>query len=195
MNTDAPTNRIANVSPRPWARTSGVVYLLYFLTAVSAEAFIGRSRPVLYYIVDLLGFALYIAVALLFYYLFKPVSRSVSLLAALLSLTGCANEVLRLFHVAPYRINALVFFGPYCLLLGYLILRSTFLPRILGVLMAGAGVGWLIFMSPLGNHLGTYLKILGFVAEASLMLWLVVMGVNEQRWREQDATATAFRGQ
>jgi Domain of unknown function (DUF4386) len=181
--------RIAEASPRPRARITGVVYLLYFLTAVSAEVFVGRGRLVLYDAVDLIGFALYIAVTLLFYYMFRPVNRSLSLLAALFSLMGCANEVLRLFNLAPYKINALVFFGPYCLLLGYLIFRSTFLPRILGVLMACAGLGWLIYMSPLANHLTTYLKILGFLAEASLMLWLIVMGVNEQRWSEQASAA------
>jgi hypothetical protein len=98
---------------------------------------------------------------------------------------GCANDLLRLFNLAPYKINSLVFFGPYCVLIGYLILRSTFLPRILGVLMVLAGVGWLLLLAPFGISLSTYLKVLGFVAEASLMLWLVVMGVNEQRWNER----------
>ena len=51
--------------------------------------------------------------------------------------------------------------------------------------MAFAGVGWLIFLSPLAAHLSTYLKVLGFLAEASLMLWLLVMGVNAQRWKER----------
>jgi hypothetical protein len=171
--------------PRPKARTTGVVYLLYFLTTVSAEVFVGRSRLVMYDAVNLIGYALYIAVTLLFYSMFAAVNRSLSLLAAGLSLAGCANELLKLFNLAPYRINSLVFFGPYCLLLGYLILRSTFLPRTLGVLMACAGVGWLIFLSPLGNQLSPYLKVLGFVAEAALMLWLIAKGVNVQRWNEQ----------
>jgi hypothetical protein len=180
---------IAEVSPHRRARITGVVYLLYFLTAVSAETFVGRGRLVAYEGVTLIADAFYITVTLLFYYMFKPVNRSLSLLAAFFSLAGCANEILRLFNLAPYKINSLVFFGPYCLLVGYLIYRSTFLPRILGVLMALAGVGWLIFLSPLANHLSTYLKILGFLAEASLMLWLLVMGVNFQRWKEQASAA------
>ncbi len=181
--------RTSEASPDPRARVTGVVYLLYFLTTVSAEVFVGRGRLVVYDAVDLIGFALYIAVTLRFYYMFTPVSKGLSLLAALFSLMGCANEVLRLFSLAPYKINALVFFGPYCLLLGYLIFRSTFLPRILGVLMACAGFGWLIDMSPLANYLTTYLEILGFLAEASLMLWLIVKGVNVQRWQEQAGAA------
>jgi hypothetical protein len=120
--------------------------------------------------------------------MFKPVNRSLSLLAAFFSLVGCAKDVLSLFNLAPYGISTLVFFGPYCLLIGYLIFRSTFLPRILGVLMALAGLGWLIFLSPFANHLSTYLKALGFLAEASLMLWLLVKGVNVQRWKEQAST-------
>jgi hypothetical protein len=177
--------RIAEASPRPRARITGIVYLLYFLTAVSAEVFVGRSRLVLYDAFNLIAYAFYIAVTLLFYYLFKPVNRNLSLLAAFFSLLGCANDVLSFFNVAPYKISSLVFFGPYCLLIGYLIFRSTFPPRILGVLMAFAGLGWLIFLSPLTNHLSTYLTVLGFLAEASLMLWLIVKGVNVQRWKEQ----------
>ena len=116
-------------------------------------------------------------------------NRSLSLLAAFFSLVGCAKDVLSLFNLAPNRISTLVFFGPYCLLIGYLIFRSTFLPRILGVLMALAGFGWLTFLPPLANHLSTYLKALGFLAEASLMLWLLVKGVNVQRWKEQASAA------
>jgi len=187
------TEQMAETSSRPRARITGVVYLLYFLTAISAEVFVGRGRLVLYDAVDLIAYALYIAVTLLFYYMFKPVNSNLSLLAALFSLAGCVGEVLRLFNLAPYKINALVFFGPYCLLLGFLIFRSSFLPRILGVLMVCAGLGWLIYMSPLANHLTTYLKILGFLAEASLMLWLIVKGVNVQRWKEQASAAAEGR--
>jgi Domain of unknown function (DUF4386) len=84
----------------------------------------------------------------------------------------------------------LVFFGFFDFLIGCLILRSTFLPRILGALMALAGFGWLIFLSPpLANHLSHYILPLGFVAELLLMLWLLVKGVNVQRWQEQAVAA------
>jgi hypothetical protein len=179
------TERIAEALRRPRARITGVVYLLYFLTSVSTEAFVGRGRLAVYVAVNLIAYAFYIAVTLLFYSMFKPVSRSLSLLAAVFSLVGCANDLLGLFNLAPYKINSLVFFGPYCILIGYLIFRSAFLPRTLGVLMAVAGMGWLIFLSPLENRLSTYLKVLGFVAELSLCLWLLVMGVNVQKWEEQ----------
>jgi hypothetical protein len=175
--------------PRPSARVTGVVYFLFFLTAISGEVIVGRGRPVLYDAVNLISHAFYIAVVLLFYYLFKPVNRSVSLLAAVFGLTGCANDVLSILKLDRYKIDSLVFFGPYCLLLGYLILKSTFLPRIIGVLMALAGLGWLIFLTPFASYLSTGLKVLGIVAEASLMLWLMVRGVNVQHWTEQAAAA------
>jgi hypothetical protein len=183
--------RIAEASPRPRTRTAGVVYLLYFLTAVSAEVFVGRGRLVAYDVVNVIAYAFYVAVTLIFYYMFKPVNRSLSLLAAFCSLAGCANDVLNLFNLTPYKMSSLVFFGPYCVLIGYLIFRSTFLPRILGVLMAFAGLGWLIFLTPLAIHLSIYLKVLGFLAETSLMLWLIVKGVNVQRWKEQASAAEA----
>ena len=183
--------RIAEASPRPRARITGVVYLLYFLTAVSAEVFVGRGRLVAYDVVNIIAYTFYIAVTLLFYYMFKPVNRGLSLLAAFCSLAGCANDVLSLFNLGPDKISSLVFFGPYCVLIGYLIFRSTFLPRIVGVLMACAGLGWLVFLLPLANHLSSYLKVLGFLAEASLMLWLIVKGVKVQRWKEQASAAEA----
>ena len=85
---------------------------------------------------------------------------------------------------------SLVFFGSYCLLIGYLIFKSAFLPRVLGVPLALAGLGWLTFLSPpIANHLIPYILILGFLAELSLCLWLLVMGVNVQRWKEQASAA------
>lgn len=84
----------------------------------------------------------------------------------------------------------LVFFGLFNLHVGYLIFKSTFLPRILGVLMALSGVGWLTFLSPsLARQFLFPIEILGILAEAALMLWLLVKGVNLQRWKEKASTA------
>ena len=85
---------------------------------------------------------------------------------------------------------ALVFFGLYALLTGYLIIRSTFLPRILGALSVLGGLGWLSFLyPPLGYRLFPYIAALGVLGAALLMLWLLVFGVNEQRWKEQASAA------
>jgi hypothetical protein len=83
---------------------------------------------------------------------------------------------------------AVVFFGLFDILIGYLIFRSTFLPRILGALMMVAGLLWLIFLyPPLANHVLVVIEAPGFLAELALMLWLLVRGVNVQRWKEQAA--------
>lgn len=182
-------NWLAAAAAPPRARITGVVYLLYFLTAVGGEVAVGHSHPAAYDAVYLISHGFYIALAVLFYHLFRPVNRNLSLLAALVSIAGCANDVLKLFDLMPDKIISLVFFGPYCLLIGYLIIRSSFLPRILGVLMALAGVGWLIFLTPFAPSLANYLKVLGFVAEMALMLWLIAAGVNVQRWKEQAGSA------
>jgi hypothetical protein len=85
---------------------------------------------------------------------------------------------------------ALVFFGFYALLTGCLIIRSTFLPRILGVLSVLGGLGWLSFLYlPLGYLLYPYVAAVGLLGAASLLLWLLVFGVNEQRWKEQATAA------
>jgi hypothetical protein len=88
-----------------------------------------------------------------------------------------------------------VFEGLFWILIGYLIFRSTFLPRILGGFVALAGLGWLTFLSPLlANDLTTYIEVVGVAAEASLMLWLLVMGVNAQRWNALASAAAVRRG-
>jgi hypothetical protein len=170
----------------PNARTTGVVYLLYFLTAILAQFLLSHKLVAYGDATNLIATTFYVALTLLFYGMFKPVNRSLSLLAALFSLAGCSVMTLGFFPRTSLPISPLLFFGPYCLLIGYLIFRSSFLPRVLGALMAFAGLGWLAFLIPvIAPNLSIYVEILGIVAEASLMLWLVVMGVNLERWKEQ----------
>jgi hypothetical protein len=176
---------IARAQRNPKARLTGVVYLLYFLTAIPAQFLIGRKFVFYGNATNLIATAFYVVLTLLFYGMFKPVNGILSLLAALFSLAGCIVMTLNLF-LPSLPISSLLFFGPYCLLIGYLILRSSFLPRILGLLMALAGLGWLAFLFPTVAHsLTLSIEIFGIVAEASLMLWLLVMGVDFQRWMEQ----------
>jgi hypothetical protein len=85
----------------------------------------------------------------------------------------------------------LLFFGLHVLTVGYLIRRSTFLPRILGVLLAITGLCYLTnslanFLSlPFKAYLLPFVAAGGLLGEGSLSLWLLVKGVNVQRWKEQ----------
>lgn len=89
-------------------------------------------------------------------------------------------------RAAAYHNIGLVFFGGYCLLVGILILKSIFLPRIIGVLMVLAGLSYVPFLwPPLARSLQPYILFFPAVGQISLTLWLLVMGVNVQRWREQ----------
>jgi len=172
-------------SPRLKARIAGVFYLITFATGVLALASVSAR-----FAANLIATVAYIAVTLLFYDLFKPVNRAVSLLAAFVSLVGLAVGTLSMFDLSPFRINNLVFFGFYCVLIGYLIFRSTFIPRALGVLMVLGGFGWLTFASTsLVKALSPYNMAPGIIAEGVLTLWLLAIGLNEQRWNEQAGTA------
>jgi Domain of unknown function (DUF4386) len=85
----------------------------------------------------------------------------------------------------------LVFFGAWCLLTGYLIFRSTFLPRILGVLLAISGLGWMTYLyPPLAHRLWHVIAAASALGEIPLELWLIVMSVNVQKWEEK---ASAWR--
>jgi len=85
---------------------------------------------------------------------------------------------------------SLVFFGFDLFLLAYLIVKSTFFPRIIGVLLGIEGLGYLInsfalFLAPaLQARIFPYFAVTA-IAEVALCLWLLVMGVNVQRWKEQ----------
>jgi hypothetical protein len=98
----------------------------------------------------------------------------------LLKLSGQASNV------------AVVFFGLHCLLVGYLILKSGFLPRIVGALMMFGGLGWLTFLAPpLASSLSPYSMAPGTLGELTLALWLLIKGVNAGRWKEQASAAAA----
>ncbi|MGA8279134.1 MAG: DUF4386 domain-containing protein [Rhodanobacteraceae bacterium] len=236
--------QIAEGSPRPNARTIGVVYLSYFLMAflggflakglvvpgdAAATANSISAHEALYrsgFAVGLIANLIYIAVTALFYRLFEPVNRTLSLLAAFFSLVGCTIQILAgLLQLAPLVVlgdsqllNALtveqlqmaallclklysqafsislVLFALYDLLVGYLIFTSTFLPRIIGVFMMCAGVGWLTFVwPPLAATLSSYVLPFGALAELLLMLWLLVKGVDTSRWREKVGTGNVAR--
>jgi hypothetical protein len=165
------------------ARIAGVFYLIVFVTgglALVVRGGVGSAA-------GLIAGLFYIAVTLLFYDLFKPVDKRLSLLAASVSLVGIA--------IGPVlKVNPLPLFGIYCLLIGYLIFKSTFLPRILGVLMAVGSLGWLTFLSPtLTSYLSPYNFAPGILGEGALTVWLLVFGVDLPKWELMKTAKTRMR--
>ena len=183
MTANHPTG--LRVQARLLARIAGALYVLN--TETSIISFYGPKNQ-LAYVSGLFAIATYIGVVVLFYILFEPVNRMVSLLAATAGMAGNIMGLLSTFHVIEFKMIFMAFFGFYCALIGYLIFRSTFLPRVLGTLMALAGLGYLTFLWPwLGSALNPYNMIPGAIGEWSLTIWLLVKGVDQQRWEEHCA--------
>jgi hypothetical protein len=108
-----------------------------------------------------------------------------------IALSAFAPEQLQAVVVTLLKLNAfaydigLVFFGFWYVLIGYLIFRSTFLPRIIGALGVLAGCGYLTLLwQPLAHYLYPYNLALAGPGEISLLLWLIVKGVNARKWKE-----------
>ncbi len=86
----------------------------------------------------------------------------------------------------------LIFFGFVCLIEGYLIYKSHYLPKILGVLMSIAGLCYLTnsFLSILAPQFSNFALLFPcIIAELGLTLWLIFKGVNLTKWREKLAIA------
>jgi len=228
-------------SPRLIARVTGLLFLLTILTGIFAQGFVSdrlvvsndaaatatnilahRSLFEWSFTVFMIEMACQIMTTALFYFLLRPVNRSLALVAAFLSLSAAIIKTFsRVFYIAPLfilggaqylnvfnpqqlqalallflKVNsrgttmAMAFFGFEALLNGYLIFRSTFLPRFLGILSMLAGLGWLTFLyPPLGSSLFLYLALFALLGSAATIFWLLVFGVDESRWRQQETVA------
>ncbi len=167
----------------------------------------------------LLSFVFDVIIAWALYYLLKPVSASLSLLAAWFQLVYTAVglsaslnlvPVLRLLHtpedaalfgagplhaqirllLMSFRSNwglSLVFFGIHLMLVGYLIYRSGYIPKLVGILLAIAGVGYVVqnvnaylFPEPDLGYVG-----IALVGELVFMLWLLIRG-----WKIKESAAS-----
>jgi hypothetical protein len=160
-----------------------------------------------------------VALAALFYLLLRPVSGTIALVAdffRLAAITVVAVNVIFYFapltilksdlfaemdraalallawqlHAVGYNVVLLVF-GGHCLLLGHLVARATFLPRVIGWILTLAGVcdlaNWFaVFAAPAFAHwLGYYVLIPPLVGELGLALWLLIAGVDAEKWSAQ----------
>ncbi|HLY39779.1 MAG TPA: DUF4386 family protein [Terracidiphilus sp.] len=156
------------------ARTAGAFYLLAVLSALAGE-FILHGRVAIG--LGLVAVACYIVVTFLFFAIFKVISRNLTMAAIAANLAGLALEALRW---NPGGIDiAMVFHGLYCILIGYLMAKSGFLPRILGGLMIGAGLIWLLYLdSPLVNAISPWNTIVGLIGEGLPCLWFLGFGLR-----------------
>jgi len=107
-------------------------------------------------------------------------------------LSGFSTEQLQSLALVLLRVNILganlgvAFFGLEIALRGYVVMRSTFLPRWFGVLSFISGLGWLAFFyPPLGSRLFLILALFALASAAVQIFWLLVFGVDEERWKEQ----------
>jgi hypothetical protein len=100
-----------------------------------------------------------------------------------------AYLLLKLYNQA-YSI-ALISFGFFDLLIGYLIFKSTFLPRVLGVLMMLAGLAFLPFLAAAFGARNLQRIVPLAIGEGLVILWLLLKGVDAERWKEQARDAAA----
>ena len=84
----------------------------------------------------------------------------------------------------------IVFFGFEGLLRGWLVFRSGFLPRFLGVLSIVAGFGWLTYLwPPLGSQVFMFVALFAIVGVFLTCGWLFIRGVDDVKWRARAALA------
>jgi hypothetical protein len=130
----------------------------------------------------------YIAVTILFYFLFRPADSLLSGVAAATSGAGIlAGPVAQALSIPNDFAISMVFFGVYCILIGILVRRTVFLPRLLGTALAVGGVVYImnsltIFIAPdIAHRLSFYPILPGFLAETTLCIWLLIYGTGYRR--------------
>jgi len=236
------TNQTVNSSPQLYARIAGVLYLVNIACGLFGEIFVrghlvvaGDAAATAHRIMtseflfrcgiagDLIMHISDVPMAVIFYVLLRPVSRDLSLLAALFGMLQtailCANKLnlvavllllggsnyLRAFdsnqlqalaslslalHEHGFGIG-LIFFGVSCIVTGYLMFRSEYFPKTLGVLQAVAGVCYLInsfaqILNPsLADKMFPAIVLPAFIGEFATCVWLIVKGVNVSKWNER----------
>jgi len=229
----------ATMPPDRKARSAGFLYLICIIAGFCAEFFV-RNKLVVYddaalsarniiaspslfrlgFLADLVSFTTGILIAIIFYDLFKSVSRPVARTAITFAIVSNTVSIaasifcfapihilgdigyLRTFEPAQLQSLALLSLELYqfafvinlglfsidCFATGYLILRSTFLPPLLGVLLIVGGGCYLTnsvtyFMPPkLLPDLFPFIYLPSLLAEVSLALWLAIAGVNVAKW-------------
>jgi hypothetical protein len=102
-------------------------------------------------------------------------------------------------HRVGYEVG-LVFFALHLGVLGYIVYRSGFLPRVLGILLLASALGYVansfvVFLFPsLMDVMGVVVVVTALIGELPLTLWLLIKGVDAERWHERDLSAAPAGG-
>ena len=242
------TKTSIETSPQVYARLAGALYLAIIALGIFAEVFV-RGR--IYVAGDAAATAINITsmeslwrfgiateffavictilLATVYFFLLRPVSKELNLLAALFRLTAIIVQTVALVslitaliplasaaftkafppdqlyaltslairsHSFGYSV-ALLFTGCTFIVHGYLIFKSGYLPKTLGVLIEIAGVGYIsngfaTILFPAFSNIVFFAIILPvIIGETSLSLWLLIKGVNVSKWNELVGIAPA----
>jgi hypothetical protein len=229
---------MTGTSPNVLARIAGVLYLIITVAAVFAHFYVPGELIVAgdaaattanimasesLFRIGAIGSELIILLSevllsVVLYLLFRPVSKTLSLLAAVSRLIMTAIHGLNLLNYyfalqllsggdyltvfSPEQVNALVtlfldahsigfaigiaFLVPHVLILGYLIIKSGYFPKVLGILFMAAGVGYLVdtiglLLAPGYTSTPGVIAMVIAIAEIAFPIWLLVKGVNTDR--------------
>jgi hypothetical protein len=168
--TIAPMQTLSALPPPLRRRAIGGVYLVYFVVAFLGAGI--KSHAVI-----VVSDVIYVVLTLLFFVLLRNVNVVVAIAATACSLAG---QVLAVFF--NQGAAGLVVDGLFLILLGFLWWRSGLIPRALAAFVAIAGLAWLTFALPARPaFLIVPVEVVGGVAELSLMLWLLIRGVDVER--------------
>ena len=113
--------------------------------------------------------------------------------AFLSSFTPDQRDGLALLSIKIYEYGGdlfMVFYGTASILLGYLIFRSRYLPKFLGVLLALGGVGFVLrnFATVLAPaYSSPFLLLPMFLAAVALTVWFLARGIDVAKWEERTA--------
>jgi hypothetical protein len=239
MSSEKKSAKQVELSPVFFAKIAGALYLLVAILGpismmyipgkliVSGDAATTASNIVASeslfrfgLVSDSLIFLSEIVLIVVLYVLFKPVSKTLSLVAAFsrlamavvqgVNILGNCTVLLLLSGAAyltafkPDQLQALAmlilnihsygvhiweaFFGLHCLVLGYLLFKSEYFPKVLGILMTFAAIGY--FINSFGNLLfpsskeifASMVAIGAILGEIPFMFWLLFKGVDKTKW-------------
>jgi len=168
------------MSSQRLARITGLLYALNIAIGISA-IMLTRQDKALADTVNLAGAAEYAVVVVLLGRLFGPAARGLSWLVAAIGLAACAISAAMILKMPllPADVNPVVVFGPYCIGLGAVIVRTGLMPRVLGLLLVVAGFSWLTFAMPgFARQIAPWNTAAGAVPELLLTLYLLTFGIR-----------------